>query len=275
TKDKNGNEITQNSFNYFNQHWLTFINRKHFIQVSNTSFLLAGAHQNPNVLACKINKATLDTIKTLMYQIPGYNLALFNFIELHPNKYLLIGNKFTSAAGDAFILTIDSNLTVLDQSLINTSGNFSCKSAIINPINKQILIQGIHANSTTQNSISLMKIDTTGSVLSFSLSVSSLSTNIVQVYFSTFDSTYVCVGDKKTTKSGSWFLSKLCISKYDMNLKLLWQKIYGQNNIYNSLDKAVILPDGSIVASGKYAAQSSLPLSNADNNRSEEHTSEL
>src|SRR5690606_28149593 len=138
------------------------------------------------------------------------------------------------------------------------------RNAVLNLITHKMLFQGTSSTGTYPQVFS--EVDTLCSLNTSSSSVSSLTTNIVQIYFSTYDSTYVCVGAMKTTKSGSWFLSKLCISKYDQNLKLLWHKTYGQNSIYNSLDKAVILPDGSIVASGIYSELTSIPLSNADNN---------
>ncbi len=266
TVDKLGNEISHNSFNYSNSTWNTFFNRKHFIQVSGASFFLSGGDPNGNAMACKISKNSLDTLKTLKLQSPNYSFYMNNFVKIRDNKFFWIGNSSdASGLSGTLIVELDSTLNIVSQSTICVSSTFGNHSVVKNTLTSQLMFAGkSYYPAEYLNTQTLT--DTLGTTLTNSTSVSSLTTNVVQVYFSAIDTSYVCIGGMVTAKYNTWGLKKLCISKYDQNLKLLWQKTYGQNAIYNSLDKAVILPDGSIVASGGYSNLSTLPLTNADNN---------
>ncbi len=64
---------------------------------------------------------------------------------------------------------------------------------------------------------------------------------------------------------GNMHLRKLCISKFDKNLNLIWQKTYGDQMINSGLTHAVVLADGSI-GTGAYSQSTSLPLMNENQN---------
>ncbi len=266
TIDKQGNEILQNSFNYFNQSWLTFINRKHFVQVSKHSFFLAGADPNSNVLIAKINNISLDTLKTVRFQIPGYSFNLNSFVKVNANRFFLIGESGNSSGSYAtFCIDLDSSLSIVNHyTLTNISNNWSCKSAILNPLNSEILLHGTSNNFDNPNTF--YSIDTNFASSNQSVSVNSQTRTINQVFFSKPDTTIVCLGYYRTGVSSGWPIVKICISKYTTDFKLLWQKTYGKANIFNAVSNAVILNDGSIITCGKYAESSNPSLTNSDYN---------
>src|SRR5690606_13555703 len=72
-------------------------------------------------------------------------------------------------------------------------------------------------------------------------------------YYSEFDSTYVVIGGQVTSKWVGGTQTRMNISKYGADLKLRWRKSYGDNGEGNELWAATILPNGSIVACGRYS----------------------
>lgn len=269
--DKHGNEQIKKTYNLLNSdHGLIGGGGfKHFIPATKSSYFITGGtytNSGTKLIAFveKINRSTLDTTKTAFFIDPGYNLAFTSIIKMNENKYFLFGNKGNSTISWPVMYQVDSNLNMINNiTLVNPNPlNVTHANALYNPATNKILVQGL--NLTGQYPLYFLDLDTLGSITNTYVSVSSRTTNVTQCYFSPSDSTYISVGNKKTGKYNQWDLVKLCITKYDINLKIVWQKMYGENNVLQGLYDAVVLADGSVVASGSYGRLSSQPLSNSD-----------
>lgn len=266
--DKNGNELVKKSFNMFNNDYSGFLQgMKQFIPATPCSYFLTGGISISNknaVVLNKINRFTLDTIKTIIYSNPSVSYVMGSFIKFSDNKYFLVGSGGTSTTAWSVLFQMDSNLTINNIVNILTTNLFACVNAIYNPVNKKILMQGW--TTQPQYPLTFVEIDTLGVITNSFSSVSSFTTGFSQIFFSPIDTCYIGIGGSKTAIYGNNNLYKLAIAKYDINLKMRWLKKYGDNSLTNGLGDAVILTDGSIVASGNYSKLTSLPLLNEDAN---------
>ena len=267
--DKHGNEIVKKTSNILNMSYPYFLQgMKHFIAATPCSYFLTGdvpGGSSSTVILNKINRITLDTLKSTFYDDGVYSYYLNSFIKMNNNKYFLIGNKFTITHQWPAIFQLDSNLNIINiKTITNCPTDFGCLNAIYNPGTKKILLEGRLPSGQYPNMF--IHVDTLGVISNTYSSVSSFTTGISQTFYSAFDTTYVCIGGKVNFKYGNNNLYSLCIAKYDRNLNMLWQKTYGDYALSNALADAVILPDGSIVASGSYSKLTSLPLINGDQN---------
>lgn|GEM_PF-3911388 len=266
--DKNGNEVIKNSFNMFNKSYNSFTSgMKNFIEATPSSYFLSGSYfvgNDQSFILNKFSRTTLDTLKTVIYSNPGFH-AILGITKLNDNKYFLIGNTGNSTSQWPIMLQVDSNLNILQTINIATSNNFFVSDAIYNPVTKKILLAGCTASGQYLNTF--VYIDTLGIISQIAFGAKYYQyRHILQMYFSPVDSTYIAIGDLKTGIYGNIGLYKLCISKYDVNLNLKWEKTYGDAMPASGLLDAVVLNDGSTVVSGAYSAQTSFPLANANMN---------
>jgi len=240
---------------------------KNFIEATPSSYFLSGSYFTVNYqsfILNKFNRTTLDTTKTFIYNTNAF-CAVINFIKLHDNKYFLIGNTGNSTATWPIMFHIDSNLAIVSTKNIATNNNFGISDAIYNPANKKILLAGGTGSGQYLNTF--IYIDTLGSISQTAFGSSKyLDRSILQVYYRPLDTAYIAVGLLKTGVYGNIELTKLCISKYDINLNLKWEKTYGDAMAGNALVDGVLLNDGSIVVSGTYSQLTSLPLGNSNRN---------
>lgn len=270
--DKQGNEVLKKSFNMFNHQYNGFFQgMKQFIPATKCSYFLTGASyvgsSKQFVFINKLNRSTLDTLKTVIYKDILFNLSLSSFIKLSDNKYYLVGNKFDNVNQHPFILVLDSNLNITNTIDIYNPNNFGVTNAILNPSTKQLLLVGLTAiHSGNNQPITLMHVDTLGNPINaMAIQPAQFAYGLSQVYYSALDNSYVIVAGRQTSSSPGIGMSKLMISKLDATTLLpLWQNFYGDEALVNSLLDAVILNDGSIVACGEYSPLTSLPLMNED-----------
>lgn len=272
--DKNGSEVIKKSFNLFNYQFAVYLaGMKHFINATKNSYFLFGGSStadNKNIsIAAKINRATLDTIKTKLIKDSVYELYINSFVKLNDNKYFLFGNAGDLQNQWPSMLKLDSNLSVLHTNHLSNPNGFGINSAILNPVSKNILLAGYSPgppNNVNNQPITLMHIDTLGNLLNcVVVSTPTLPNFIGQFFYSPLDNSYVMIGALQTGTYSSLGFLNLCINKYDANtLMPIWQKTYGDGMILNGLYDAVIEPDGSIVAAGAYSPLTSLPLANED-----------
>ncbi len=259
--DKNGNEVIKNSFNMFNGSFYSFVSgMKNFIEATPSSYFLSGSYftgNDQNFILAKINRTTLDTIKTFIYTNPGFH-AILGITKLNDNAYLLIGNTGNSATGWPIMFRVDSNLTIVQTINIATSNNFFINDAIYNPVNKKILLAG--GTGSGQYLSTFMHLDTLGNIKQIAFGPSYQTRSILQVYYRALDTSYIAVGYYETGTYSNIGLTKLCIGKLDLNLHFKWEKTYGATKPGNGLVDAILLDDGSIVVSGAYSPQTSAPL---------------
>lgn len=257
----------------FNHNYgINFQGMKHFIPATPCSYFLTGASSSSNnryfAFLNKIRRGTLDTIKTVVYMHNTCNVALTNFIKLSDNKYYLIGNKFSTVKEWPFILSIDSNLTTIDTINTFNPNGFAINNAVYNPITKRLLLAGPTSipGLGYNMPVTFMQVDTLGNTINgVTIKTQQDGYGLTQVFYSAFDNSYVTVGGRQTSWYGGLSLDRLTISKIDaLTLMPLWHKTYGDEAYINALYDAVILPDGSIVASGGYSPLTSLPLMNED-----------
>jgi len=230
-----------------------------------------GNNQNFSI-AAKINRKTLDTIKTRFLKDSVYELYLNSFVKIWDNKYFIIGNTGNSTNQWPGMLELDSNLNVANLKHISNPTGFGVNCALLNPTTKQILLAGPTpvtpgpTVNTSNQPLTLMHIDTLGNIINaVSVATASLPIYIGQFFYSPIDNSYVMVGAKQTGTVAGWGALSMCINKYDANtLMPIWQKTFGDGMVSNGIYDAVIEPDGSIVGAGIYSPFASLPFVNED-----------
>jgi hypothetical protein len=228
-----------------------------FCNMSKSSLFVIGATYVNGKLATlfsKINKQTLDTIKNYIFcdtttVIYGYHTG--NIIKMNPNKFLVAGNKFDSSNQWPVVIEVDSSLTIKNIDTCLNPNNYTTYTAKYDPVNKKILFGG--NKFVGMNEYSYIGVaDTLGNLQTSYLHNDGQGNGISQVFYDSYDNTYVTVGNNKTGVFGSDNRYKLQICKYSTNLVPIWQKSYGFSNISTALFDATINPDGSIMAVGMY-----------------------
>ncbi len=163
--DKHGNQLIHKPY-VFNASYYGFTQgKKHFIEATPSSYLLTGAFSvgsNQGFMLNKINKTTLDTIKSLSYAKSSVYYSLNNLVKITDDKYFLIGAKTVGNSVFPVIFNIDSNLTIIQEIDVATPTNFITYNALLNPATKKILIAG-YVTSGTQPNI-LLHVDTLGTI---------------------------------------------------------------------------------------------------------------
>lgn len=257
--DKYGNEIYKNTFNYLNA--VFYIPQKSFnsyvkISESSSLFFCGNTYKSPvNLIFSKIRNSTLDTVKNFYYN-DNYYYYPGSIIKLNSNKYLYYASKTNTTTGNYYPhhFILDSSMNYIGSTTYNYTNNIGAYSAIINPINKRLILVGQVLTGSVTNG-GLIEADTLGNVYNSYLNNLGNNDNaFAQVFYSAFDNTYVTIGAKKTGKWGNLNLYRLYMCKFNSTtLQPIWRKTYGQAQYINGLWDAVIKPDGSIVACGLYA----------------------
>lgn len=240
---------------------------RYFIDATQTSlFITSGAYISGqhNLCFTKINKYTLDTIKTSYFNDGLYYYYLNSTLKITDNKFLLVGAKSNSISIWPTIVEMDSSLLI--KNIITCSSNHSLQpvSALINPIDKKLIMAGTKYEGLNAYGF-IAKYDTLGNFID-SVVIRTFQNGIAKIIYSPIDNTYITLGVKETSVYGSNKMYRIYICKYNANLNLVWSKVYGKSNLANGAYNAVINTDGSILAVGKYSDSITNPVINKNYN---------
>lgn len=254
---------------YPNYDYYSYLNGlKQFIPATNCSYLGTSVTYTTSlttVLFTKINKVTLDTIKTAAYYDGVYGYYMNNLIKFNDNKYYLIGNKSQGSTQWPCVFQLDSNLNIVTTFTIANSFNMGCTGATYDPVNKKLILCGRKLNTSNHPNNVIIICDTLGTVSNTALYATTLTNAVSQSFYSGIDNTIITIGAKQTTiYGGSYEMSRLQVCKYDINLNPIWKKTYGRASIINAAYDAVLNNDGSLVIACGYSDSTSLPLMNLD-----------
>jgi hypothetical protein len=265
---KTGNLNLKKILSYPNfDYYLYFNGLKQFIPATNCSYFAASVTYTSNpttILLTKINKVTLDTIKTSFYYDGIYGYYMNNLIKFNDNKYYLIGNKSSPSGKWPCVFHLDSNLNVVATFTVNNSINLSTTNAVLNPISKKLLFGGTILYSSSQQNVGFIETDTLGSVSNSTIISFSGVQGMGQLRYSLYDNCYVFNGGLKTGQFGSNNLYRLNLTKLNSSLTVLWNKTYASSAIVNNFNGLLINTDGSIMSCGRYSDYTNLPLLNYD-----------
>ncbi len=261
--DKNGNLGLNKTFNRFNKSYTNdYYLRKSLIPATASTYLMCDEIRNlylkyEGIIISKINRQTLDTIKTNVVVKGNSQHGFFvkSFIKLNENKYVLLGNRGKLHATSLFMAVLDSNLQVKDSFFVHNTVDLLLDDAVYNPSSKQFLLLGRIAKlppnlPSTSTNITLMRLDTLGNVvnpLAIIQKQSNLSMGLDKITYCALDSTYLITSGMETNSSLP------SIAKFNATTLLpIWQKTYGENSAYGCITQLLNLPDGSIVGCGNY-----------------------
>lgn len=257
--DKLGNLIKSKIFNYFGLGYLrpgsSFNN---FISSSKTSLMaVAGTYSSTTsvVIFSKIDKQTLDTIKTVLYSDGIYDYNIGNLIRMNANKIFAIGNKTNSSTSQYWpvIFELDSNLIIKNTITCTNTNSVATYFGIYDDVNKKLVLGGsVTIGMNFYSCVSLA--DTLGNISSFDINNDGVGNQLAQVFYSVFDNSYVTIGCRKAGTWGSNNRYKFQVAKLNSsNLTPIWRKSYGYDNLSTILyDAKLNALDGSIVAAGMY-----------------------
>ncbi|MBA2614037.1 MAG: T9SS type A sorting domain-containing protein [Bacteroidetes bacterium] len=256
---------------YPNYDYYSYLNGlKQFIPATNCSYFGASVTYTSSfntLLFTKINKVTLDTIKTSFYYDGIYSYYMNNLIKFNANKYYLIGNKSNSSSQWPCVFQLDSNLNIVTTFTISNPFNMGCSAATYDLVNKKLILCGRRYNSSNHPNNVIMICDTLGAVSTASLYPTYWTNGVSQSFYSGIDNTIVTIGGIQTSLyANNYEMYRLQICKYDLNLNPIWKKTYGRSTIINTCYSGVINNDGSLVVACGYGDSTSLPLVNEDIN---------
>lgn len=241
---------------------------RQFIPATSCSFFAAAityTSTNATILLTKINRNTLDTIRTNTYYDGIYSYSMNSLLKFHDNKYFLVGNKFNSSGQWPCVFHLDSNLNIVSSFTLSNPNNYTTIGAFYDTMNYKIVLTNRKLNSFNGTNVTLLLCDTLLNGLASNTYSTDFTNSVVQVIYSGYDNCYITIGALQTSiyaNNYSMFRIQLC--KYDANLNTVWRKIYGSATIQNHLADAVVNADGAIVACGIYSDSTSLPLMNYD-----------
>lgn len=267
--DRYGNLLQKNIINYFNLgYYRPGTSYNNIINISNSSLMAVGTtfiNSHYVVVFSKINKNTIDTIKTCLFSDSINFYGIGNLLQVHPNKYLAIGNKANISSGLQWpvIFELDSNINITSVVQCNNPNNFVTFFANYFS-NKKIIIAG-STQIATINYPFIAEIDTLGNIINFKINSESYN-GISQVFYNNYDNTYFTIGGKVTSSYGNNGMFRICVTKYSANLNLLWQKTYAKANYTTNVYDAVVNNDGSMVVVGRYSDSVYLPVKNVNTN---------
>ncbi|MDO8999089.1 MAG: T9SS type A sorting domain-containing protein [Bacteroidota bacterium] len=254
---------------YPNYDYYSYLNGlKQFIPATNCSYIGASVTYTSSlttILLTKINKVTLDTIKTSFYYDGVYGYYMNNLIKFNDNKYYLIGNKSHTSGQWPCVFQLDSNLNIISTFTISNSINLTTTNVVLNPISKKLVFGGTVLYSSTQQNVGFIESDTLGTVSTSTVIAFSGVQGMAQLKYSLFDNCYVFNGGIKTSQYGPNNMYKLNITKLSSSLNVLWSKKYASAAISNNFNGMIINLDGSVVSCGRYSDSTALPLVNYDN----------
>lgn len=258
--NKLGNLTIVKNYTVRNQDFGAYLDGlKQFIPISSTSYLATGANSganSTNLLFCKINRQTLDTVFTKLFNDNVNNYYLNSFIKISSNKYFLIGGMANSVTqqGSSVILHIDTNLNIVNTLTLNSNSQFYTNNAVLHPTTKKLLIGGTIVYNPNNTNVSFIEADTFGVVTNSMIIPYADIQGISQLKYSAFDNTYVFGGGIRTSKVGNTSFYRLQFTKLNTsNLNVVWSKTYGQSCLLNNFNTITVNPDGSIVGCGRYA----------------------
>lgn len=254
---------------YPNYDYYSYLNGlKQFIPATNSSYFgasLTYTSTEATILLTKINRITLDTIKTASYYDGIYSYYLNSLIKFSNNKYYLIGSRFNASINVPCVFHLDSNLNIVSTFTISNPLNMNCTAATFDQVNKKLILCGRKLNPSNHPNNVIIICDTLGTVSNTTLYATALTNGVSQSFYSGIDNTIITIGAKQTSiYGGSYEMSRLQVCKYDINLNPIWKKTYGRASIINAAYDAVLNNDGSLVIACGYSDSTSLPLMNLD-----------
>ena len=250
-----------NNYLYYNNGFRYFLNAN-----KSSLFVTSGAYIGSQLNACltKINKQTLDTIRTSYYGDAFFHYYLSSSIKINPNKYLFIGTKYDTNNLWPFILETDSNMIANNTITCNNTHSLQPVSALLHPSDKKIIMSGTKYEGLNFYGF-IAKYDTLGNFIDSTV-FRGFKNGVAKIIYSPVDNSYVTLGGKVTSMYGGNSLIRIFICKYDANLNLIWSKTIGKSNITSGCYNGVINPDGSILAVGKYSDSLANPVINKNYN---------
>lgn len=254
--DKFGNLLQSNIINYFNLNYLRpSTSYNNIINISNGSLITVATTIINNkwaIVFSKLSSQNADTIKTMLYTDSLHFYSIGNLIQLHSNKIFAIGNiedqPYTHR--NPSIIELDSNLNMLNTTYINNPQNFVTFFA--NRFSNGKIIIGGFKQISTINYPFIAEIDTLGNILNYAIMNNNVN-GITQVFYNAYDNTYFTVGALRTSIYGNQNMYRICVSKFDVALNMLWQKTYAKSNYTTNAYDAVVNNDGSMVLVGRYS----------------------
>lgn len=265
--DKYGSLVIKKNYDLGNNYLYYNNGFRYFLNANKSSlFVTSGAYIGSQLNACltKINKQTLDTIRTSYYGDAFFHYYLSSSIKINPNKYLFIGTKYDTNNLWPFILETDSNMIANNTITCINTHSFQPISSLINPIDKKIIMSG-NKNEGLNFYGFIAKYDTLGNFIDSTV-FRGFKNGVAKIIYSAVDNSYVTLGGKVTSMYGGNSLIRIFICKYDANLNLIWSKTIGKSNITSGCYNGVINPDGSILAVGKYSDSLANPVINKNYN---------
>lgn len=267
--DKYGNFLIKKTINYFNLDYLrpgTSFNT--FINSSKTSLMsVAGTYSGTlsTIIFTKINKLTLDTLKTNLYNDATYQYNIGNLIKMNPNKFYAIGNKFTASLYWPVIFELDSNLIIKNTITCSNTNSLTAFFGMYDSFNKKLIMGGAQFIGPNGNGFIAIS-DTLGNITNTHVNTTSTINGLSQIFYSTYDNTYISIGGTRSSVYGGNNMYRLQVCKYSSSLTPIWQKTYGHANIVNNFYDGIVNPDGSMIIVGRFSDSVANPLTNINCN---------
>jgi hypothetical protein len=259
--DKAGNILLQKDhFSLNSSGYYFFFKNKTWAPVSKRSFIILGASVSTNsttgILLAKIDATTLDTIWTRFYSVPFFNLPTKNIIKLSSNNFWLIGNKFDNNnpayISRPIVFKTDTNGNISFRKELPSLLRYSPDALTFDSIAQKMYIGGINYTipQTPQGYIACL--DTSGSVV-WNQQIGNYPAYTAPTQIEKRNNYLILSGFKWTNLIGSYDRLRLTLSKINASSgAVIWQKLYGKENIANTLKGFTINSDESIVSCGSY-----------------------
>jgi hypothetical protein len=259
--DKSGNILLQKDhFSNTPQGYFIFLKNKMWAPISNKSFLILAACSSSNnttgILVAKIDAQTLDTVWVRNYSVPLFDLPTRNIVKIATNNYWLVGNKFdnnnASYISRPIIFSLDTIGTLSFRKELIGLARYSPGTLTYDSTFKHIYIGGINYTipQTPQGYIAC--VDTSGSVV-WNQQTGNYPAYSAPTQIEKRNNYLIVSGYKWTNLIGSYNRFRLSLTKINASSgAVIWQRLYGNESIANTLKGFTINSDESIVSCGSY-----------------------